>query len=74
MILRFLGSITRKNRGLNGSTVGNSPIGVDAFVRFLAIEIMGDQFDDTGDTSTTTDENNFVDPRFVDFRKPGGLY
>ena len=64
--MSLLRSITRKDRSLDGSAVGNSLIRIDALVWFLAVKEVGDEFDDTGDTGGTADQNDFVDVRLVD--------
>jgi NAD-specific glutamate dehydrogenase len=46
------------------STIGNSFIRVNALVGLLAVEEVGNKFDDAWDTSGTTDQDNlwtFVD-------------
>ena len=59
-------SVTRQDSSLDGGTVGNSLIGVDALVGLLAVEVVGDELLDTGDTSGTTNEDNLVDEALVD--------
>jgi hypothetical protein len=44
----------------------NSLIRVNALVGFLAIEEVGNKFDDTRDTSGTTNQDDFMDVRLVD--------
>jgi hypothetical protein len=60
------GSVTGENSSLDGGTVGNSLIGVDGAVRLLAVEVVGDELLDTGDTGGTTDEDDLVDLALVD--------
>jgi hypothetical protein len=55
-----------KDGSLDSSTIGNSLIRVDALVGLLAVEEVGNKFDDTGDTSGTTDQDDFMDVRLVD--------
>jgi hypothetical protein len=59
-------SVTRQDSSLDGGTVGNSLIGVDALVGLLTVEVVGDELLDTGDTSGTTNEDNLVDEALVD--------
>jgi hypothetical protein len=59
-------SVTGEDGGLDGSTVGNSLIGVDGLVGLLATEEVGNHLLDSGDTSGTTDENDLVDGGLVD--------
>ena len=65
-VLSLLRSITRKDRSLDGSTIGNSLIRVNALVGLLAIEEVGNKFDDTRNTSRATDQDDFMDIRLVD--------
>lgn len=51
---------------MDGSTIGNGLIGVDALVGLFAVEEVGDEFDDTGNTSGTTDEDDFMNAGLVD--------
>ena len=54
-VLSLLRGVTRKNGSLDGSTISNGLVGVDAPIRFLAVKEVGNEFDDTGDTGGTTD-------------------
>ena len=54
-VLSLLRGVTRKNGSLDGSTISDSFFGVDALVRFLAVEEVGNEFDNTGDAGGTTD-------------------
>ena len=65
-LLSLGGSITSKDGGLDGSTVGNSLIGVDGLVGLLAVEEVGHELLDLGDTGRTTNEDDLVDGRLVD--------
>ena len=67
-VLCLLRGVTRKDSSLNCSTIGNSLIRVDALVGLLAVEEVGNKFDDTRDTSGTTDQDDFMDVRLVDLR------
>jgi len=51
---------------LDGSTVGNSLIGVDRLVGLLAVEEVGNHLLDLGNTSGATDQDNLVDGRLID--------
>lgn len=53
-------SLAGEDTGLDGGTVGNSLIGVDALLELLAVEVVGQQLLDLGDTGRTTDEDNLV--------------
>jgi hypothetical protein len=64
--LGLLRGISRENGGLDSGTVGHSLVGVDRLVGLLAIEEVGDELDDLGNTSRTTDEDNFVHVGLVD--------
>jgi hypothetical protein len=58
----ILGSnFTRKNTALDGSTVRNGLIRVDTLGRLLAAKVLFKELLDLGNTSGTTNENNFVD-------------
>ena len=67
-ILGLLGGVTRENGGLDSGTISDSLIGVDRHAGLLAVEEVGDKFDNTGNTGRTTDEDDFVDVALVDFR------
>jgi NAD-specific glutamate dehydrogenase len=64
--LSLLRSVTEKNFCLNSSLIHYILIRIDAFVRILAVKEVGNKFDDTRDTSGTTDQNDFMDVRLVD--------
>lgn len=53
---------------MDGSTISNGFVRVDALVGLLAIKEVGDELDNAGDTSRTTDKYNLVDIGFIDFR------
>ncbi|EPE03760.1 nad-specific glutamate dehydrogenase [Ophiostoma piceae UAMH 11346] len=58
--------VTAEDGSLDGSAVGNSLIGVDGLVGLLAVEVIGDQLLDAGDTGGATDEDDLVDLGLVD--------
>jgi hypothetical protein len=53
---------------LDGSAVGNSLIGVDRLVGLLAVEVVGDELLDSGNTSGTPDKDDLVDLGLVNLR------
>ena len=65
-VLSLLRSVAGQDGSLNGSTVRNGLIRIDALVGLLAVEEIGNKFDDTGDTGRTTNQDNFVDVVLVD--------
>lgn len=52
---------------MDGGIIGNSFIGVDRFVGFFVIEVIGDKFLDVGNMGGVIDKDDFVDLGFVDF-------
>ena len=62
----LLGGVTRENSSLDSGTVSGSPIGVDGLGGLLAVEEVGNKLDDTGNTSGTIDEDDFVNVGLVD--------
>ena len=60
------GLVAGQNTTLNSSTVSNGLIGVDRLVGLLAFEEVGHELDNTGDTSGTTDKDDFVNIGLVD--------
>jgi hypothetical protein len=46
---------------LDSRTISNSLIGVDRLVGLLAVEIVGNELLDSGDTSGASDEDDLVD-------------
>ena len=65
-VLCLLRGVTGKDSSLDGSTIGNSLIRVDALVGLLAVEEVGNKLDDTRNTSGTTDQDDFMDVRLID--------
>jgi hypothetical protein len=57
--------VTRQDGGLDGSTVGDSLVGVDGLVGLLAVEEVGDHLLDLGDTGGSTDQDDLVDGGLV---------
>ena len=66
LVGRLGGGVTRQDGGLDGSTVGDSLVGVDGLVGLLAVEVVADELLDAGDTGGATNENNLVDLALVD--------
>ena len=68
--LSFLRVVTREDGGLDGRTIGYSLIRADTLVellnKLLNAENVGNKFDDTGNTSRSTDEDDFMDIQLVD--------
>lgn len=62
------GSLAGEDTGLDGGTVGNGLIGVDALLELLAIEEVGQELLDTGDTGGTTDKDDLIDLGLLDTR------
>lgn len=54
------GSLTGKDTGLDGGTVGNSLIGIDALLELLAVEKIAQHLLDLRDTGGTTNEDDLV--------------
>lgn len=67
-LLSLRRGITRKNGGLDGSTVGDSFVGIDGLIGLLPVEKVGHQLLDLGDTGRTTNQDNLVDRAFIDLR------
>lgn len=65
-VLGLLGGVSGEDGSLDGSTVGNGLIGVDALVGLLAVEEVGHELDNAGDTGGSTDHHDLVDVRLVD--------
>ena len=60
------GGLSGEDTGLDGGTVGNSLIGVDALLELLAVEEVAEELLDLGDTGGTTDKDDLVNLRLVD--------
>jgi hypothetical protein len=58
--------ITRQNGSLDGSTVCNGFVRVDALVWLLAVKEIRNKLDDARNTGGSTDQDDFVDIRLVD--------
>jgi hypothetical protein len=54
------GSLSGKDTSLDGGTVGNGLIGVDALLELLAVEELAEELLDLGDTGRTTDKDDLV--------------
>jgi hypothetical protein len=60
------GGLSGEDTGLDGGTVGNSLIGVDALLELLAVEELGQKLLDLGDTGRTTDKDDLVNGLLLD--------
>lgn len=60
------GGLAREDTGLDGSTVGNSLVGVYTLLELLTIEELRQELLDLGDTSGTTNQNDLVNGRLLD--------
>lgn len=60
------GSLAGEDTGLDGSTVGDSLIGVDGLLELLAVEEVGEELLDAGNTGGTTDEDDLVNAALLD--------
>merc|ERR1712078_575527 len=58
--VRVTSGATSEDTGLDGSTIGDSLIGVDATVGLLAVEKLRDELLHLGDASGSTDHDNLV--------------
>ena len=59
------GGLSGEDTGLNGGTVGNSLIGVDALLELLAAEEVAEELLDLGDTGRATNEDDLVNLRLL---------
>ncbi len=58
---------------MDSGTIRDSLVRVDALVGLLTIEEIGDELDDTRDTSGSTNQNDFVNVGLVDLGIPKDL-
>lgn len=66
LVGRLGAGVTGENGSLDCGTVGDSLIGVDGAVGLLAVEVVGDELLNAGDTGGATDEDDLVDLALVD--------
>ena len=64
----LLGCVTGEDSSLDSSTVSDCLVRVNALVRLLAIEEVGDELDNMGDMGGTADEDDLMDIGLVDLR------
>ena len=64
----LLGCVTREDSSLDSGTISDCLIRVDALVRLLAIEEVGDELDDMGDMGGTANEDDLMDVGLVNLR------
>jgi hypothetical protein len=69
-VLSFFRGIAGQDGSLDGGAVGNSLVRVDALVGLLAVEEIGDELDDAGNTGGSPDQDDFVDVGLVDLGVP----
>lgn len=60
------GGLAREDTGLNGGTIGDGLVGVDALLELLAIEELAEELLDAGDTGGATDENDLINAALLD--------
>lgn len=65
-VLGLLGRVTAQDSSLDSGTVSDGLIGVDALVGLLAVEEVGDELDDAGNTGGATNEDDLVHVGLVD--------
>ncbi|RMY22452.1 hypothetical protein D0866_11934, partial [Hortaea werneckii] len=66
LVGRLAGGVARQDSGLDGSTVGDSLVGVDGLAWLLTVEEVGDELLHLRDTGGTTDQDDLVDGGLVD--------
>lgn len=60
------GGLAGEDTGLDGGTVGDSLVGVDALLELLTTEVVGQKLLDLGDTGRATNEDDLVNLALVD--------
>lgn len=60
------GSLAREDTSLDGSTVGNGLIGVDALLKLLTVKEIGQKLLDLGNTGRTTNQDDLVNLGLLD--------
>lgn len=60
------GGLSGEDTGLDGGTVSNSLVGVDALLELLAVEEVAEELLDLGDTGGTTNKDDLVNLALVD--------
>src|SRR5207253_2762654 len=65
-VVQSLALLASQNGSLHSGTVSDGLIGVDALVQLLAVEEVGQQLLDLGDTSGTADKDDLIDGLLVD--------
>ena len=60
------GGLAGEDTGLDGGTVGNGLVGIDALLELLAVEKLAEELLDTGDTGGATDKDDLVDRALLD--------
>ena len=69
-VLSLFRGIAGQDGSLDGGAVGNSLIRVDALVGLLAVEEIGDELDNAGNTGGSTNQDDLVDVGLVDLGVP----
>lgn len=72
-VLDLLVALTAEDSGLDGGTIGDSLVGVDALAQLLAVEEVLEQLLDLGDTGGATDQDDLVHLGLVHFGVPQAL-
>jgi hypothetical protein len=62
------GGLSGEDTGLNGGTPGDGLVGVDALLELLAVEELGQELLDLGDTGGATDQDDLVNAALRDTR------